>query len=295
MKMDNACYPCLVRNALDVAGLATKDPAVQRRILIETMTHLSGADPGSPPPLIARFIQETTAGLTGVPDPYRGLKQRYNAMALELYPKLKALKQCASDRFDAAVRLSVAGNIIDFGVASAVGRDTLLATIAHAMDTRVRGRIEMLKQAVDRAGHILWIGDNAGEIVFDRLLLAEMDCRKIVYAVRGAPVQNDATREDAAAAGLDKIVRVVDSGAAIPGTLIGHCSPEFVREFNRADLVISKGQGNFETLDHDDPRIFFLFKAKCPVVAGCGGWDLGDVVVKACGTGTETDPEQIPE
>ncbi|WDP91589.1 MAG: DUF89 family protein [Desulfobacter sp.] len=137
-----------------------------------------------------------------------------------------------------------------------------------------------LRQAVDRAGKILWIGDNAGEIVFDKLLLEEMDCSKVVYGVRGGPVQNDATMADARAAGLTDMVKVIDSGTAVPGTFLPDCSAEFKDAYRAADLIISKGQGNFETLDCRDARIFFLLKAKCPVVAAWGGWNLGDVVVK---------------
>ncbi len=280
MKIRPACLPCLIHNALDVARLGTPDGAIQLNILQRVMAWMAEADPNFPPPLAAGFIQETVRKLTGVADPYCSLKEEYTAMALELYPGLAVLKDKALDRFDAGVRLAIAGNIIDFGLASTLDREKLMTTIAHAMETPVKGRISDLKRAVAAAEHILWIGDNAGEIVFDKLLLEELDCKKVVFAVRGAPVQNDATMADAVASGLTSMVRVIDSGAAIPGILIEYCSKAFCEEYNRADLIISKGQGNFETLDHRDPRIFFLFKAKCPVVAACGDWDLGDVVVQ---------------
>lgn len=280
MKMAPDCSPCLIRNALDVARLSTRDETLQRKILQQVMAWMAEADPESPPPLVAAFIQKTVWELTGIADPYGPVKEEYNAMALELYPELAALKGRAANRFDAGVRLAVAGNIIDFGLASTLGREKLLSTIAHAMETRVKGRISYLEQTAARANHILWIGDNAGEIVFDKLLLEEMDCTRVTYAVRGAPVQNDATLADAVAVGLTQMVKVIDSGAAIPGTLIAHCSERFCDAYNQADLIISKGQGNFETLDHGDHRIFFLLKAKCPVVAARGGWDLGDVVVQ---------------
>jgi len=280
MKMRPACSPCLIRNALDVARLGTPDETIQHKILQRVMAWMAEADPDSPPPLVAGFIQETVRELTGTTDPYGPIKEECNAMAMELYPGLAVLKDKAADRFNAGVRLAVAGNIIDFGVSSTLGRDKLTSTIAHAMDSRVKGRIHDLETAVARARRILYIGDNAGEIVFDKLLLEEMDCKKVVYAVRGAPVQNDATMADAVAVGLTSMVQVIDSGVGIPGTLVALCSEEFCDAYNRADLIISKGQGNFETLDQGDPRIFFLFKAKCPVVASWGGWNLGDVVVQ---------------
>jgi uncharacterized protein with ATP-grasp and redox domains len=280
MKMNNACYPCLARGALDVASLATSDQALQLKILQKVLAELSSLDPDCPPPLAARIIRQTVGELTGVWDPYLSLKEKYNAMALELYPWLLSLKEKAGmeDRFDIGVRLAIAGNIIDFASAPTVGREKLMSTISHALETRVHGSMEAFKKAVRKAERILWLGDNAGEIVFDKLLLEEMDRSKIVYAVRGGAIQNDATMDDAAAAGLTEMVRVIDSGAVIPGTLLEYCSEKFIDTFNRADLIISKGQGNFETLDQDS-RIFFLLKAKCAVVAEQAGCDQGDVVV----------------
>ncbi len=289
MKMRPACVPCLIRNTLDVARLGTSDESCQQEILQQVMAWMIEAAGNCPPPLAAGFIQKTVRDRTGTEDPYGPLKEKYNTMALELYPRLSAMKNRSENRFDAGVRLAVAGNIIDFGLASTLGRERLISTIDHAMSTRIKGRISDLQRAVAKAARILWIGDNAGEIVFDRLLLEEMDAGRVVYAVRGGPVQNDATMADAVAVGLTRMVDVIDSGAAIPGTLVEHCSGEFREVYDRADLIISKGQGNFETLDQKDPKIFFLFKAKCPVVAACGNWDLGDVVVKGPDINSNTD------
>ncbi|MCG8620014.1 MAG: ARMT1-like domain-containing protein [Desulfobacterales bacterium] len=283
--MNTDCYPCIARGALDAARLATPDETLQLAVLKKILGKLSVLDPDWPPPLMARFIQETVGEMTGVRDPYARLKEKYNTMALAMMPELTAMKagQDALKRFETGVRLAIAGNIIDFGTASTVGRKKLIATITHAMETRVTGSVDGFRTAVEGASHILWLGDNAGEIVFDRLLLEEMDCGKVIYAVRGGPIQNDATIEDARTSGLTEMVRVMDTGALIPGTLLPYCTDAFVREFERADLIISKGQGNFETLDHDDPRVYFLFKAKCGVVARQAGCDLGDVVIKQGG------------
>ncbi len=280
MKMNNECFPCIARGALDAACLATDNEADQLKIVRMVLKELSGLDSDCPPPLMARFIQQTVETVTGVADPYGPLKDKYNAMAMDLYPWLKSLKDASSSRFDTSARLAVAGNIIDFGTASAVGRDRVMETITHALEAEVHGSIKALARAVKKAENILWLADNAGEIVFDKLMLEEMDCTKIIYAVRGGPVQNDVTMSDARDVGVTDMVQVIDSGTAIPGTLLDQCSGAFVEVFKRADLIISKGQGNFETLDHTDERIFFLFKAKCPVVARLGNCDMGDVVVR---------------
>ncbi|MDD9303216.1 MAG: DUF89 family protein [Desulfobacter sp.] len=284
--MDNQCYPCLVSAGLNAACLATEDQTLVGEIIRNVLAELAVADPKTPPPLIARFVQETVARVTGVDDPYGPLKKTCNDMALDLYPELLALKASAGNRrarFDTGVRLAIAGNIIDFGVSAHVGKKLVTDTISHSLKTSVHGSIETFYRAVDKAENILWLADNAGEIVFDRLLLEEMDLSKVIYAVRGKPVINDAVMEDARAAGLTSMVKVVDSGTNIPGTLVDYCSNAFKSVFHKADLIIVKGQGNFETLDHGDPRTWFLFKAKCSVVARYAGCNIGDLVVKQGG------------
>ncbi len=281
MRMHNDCFPCLAKGTLNAARLATPDEGVQLDILQTVLERLATQDQASPPPLTARFIQETIEAWTGVADPFAALKKKYNDLALSLYPWLSSLKaKPGMDRFEAGVRLAVAGNIIDFGVAEKVGEKKLMETISQALSMPVNGSVARLKKAVEAADHILWLADNAGEIVFDRLLLEEMDVSKVTYAVRGGPIQNDATMADAKDTGLADMVRVIDSGAAIPGTLLNHCGKELNAAYKAADLILSKGQGNFETLAHDDPRISFLFKAKCPVVARQANCRLGDVVVR---------------
>ena len=136
-----------------------------------------------------------------------------------------------------------------------------------------------LKSSIDRASRILYLADNTGEIVFDRLLLEQMPRDRITFAVKGGPVLNDATREDAEFTGITDLVRVIDNGTDIPGTVLSACSAEFREEFARADLVISKGQGNYETLDEEDKHIFFLLKVKCRVVSDDLHCDVGSAVV----------------
>jgi uncharacterized protein with ATP-grasp and redox domains len=281
MKMHNECFPCLVKGTLNTARLATSDDGVQLDILQTVLERLATLDSASPPPLTAWFIQETIQAWTGVTDPYAALKKKYNDLALDLYPWLSSLKaEPGRDRFDTGVRLAVAGNIIDFGVAETVGENRLMTTISQALSMPVKGSMTRLRQAIEEADKILWLGDNAGEIVFDRLMLEEMDCQKVTYVVRGGPIQNDAAMADARDTGLTEVVQVIDSGAKIPGTILAQCSRELNQLYTAADLIIAKGQGNFETLAHDDSRIFFLFKAKCPVVARQAQCCLGDVVVR---------------
>jgi len=230
---------------------------------------------------MARAIQRAVKSIAGVGDPYAGIKKKYNDLALELYPELE--NRVTPFSFDTAVRLSIAGNIIDFGTHNTVGEKKVLDTIEHSLTADINGGVRVLKAACETAETILFIGDNAGEIVFDKFLLEKMEKKKIIYAVRGGATQNDATLEDAEYTGITQLVKVITTGAAIPGVILEHCSEEFRCHYEQADMIISKGQGNFETLDHQDRRIFFLFKAKCSVVARHAGCSLNDMVIKQGG------------
>jgi len=138
----------------------------------------------------------------------------------------------------------------------------------------------MVKQALDSTESILYLGDNAGEIVFDKLLIEEMG-KNIVYVVRNKPIINDALIEDARDCGIDKIARVISSGSDAPGTVLNLCSREFLEIYHKAPLIISKGQGNFEALSEEKAPIFYLLKVKCPVIAKDIGCKVNDLILKS--------------
>ena len=138
---------------------------------------------------------------------------------------------------------------------------------------------EELRTAINNAKQILYLGDNAGEIVFDKLFIEHLPKEKIIFAVRGKPVINDATMKDAEDIGLTDILKVIDNGSGYPGTVLQSCSEEFQEVFNGADLIISKGQGNYETLSENRQNIFFLLKIKCDIVARDLNGNVGDFVV----------------
>jgi len=166
-----------------------------------------------------------------------------------------------------AVRLAIAGNVIDLGVDGGVTEEAARAELENASGRPLEGDVERFEREVCRAERILFLADNAGEIVLDRLLIEQLPPDRVTVAVRGRPVINDATLDDARAAGLHEIALVVDNGSDAPGTVLEECSPAFRRCFDRADLVIAKGQGNYETLNDQRRGIFFLLRVKCPVIA----------------------------
>ena len=280
MKTYNDCIPCLVRQALGAARFISKEEAVHQRILQKTLAAMARMDMNQPPPMMAQYIQQVMARETGNPDPYKDVKKKFNTFALGLLNDLKKRVEQSDRPLDTAVRLAIAGNIIDFGARTTLEPHTVLDTIDHALAHRVRGDMESLLERLATAERLLWIGDNAGEIVFDRLVLEMIPHACPTFVVRGGPALNDATLADAAETGISARMPVITSGAAIPGTVLKACSPAFLKAFQSADVIIAKGQGNYETLPHDDGRIFFLFKAKCPVVATSAGVDVGDMVVR---------------
>lgn len=150
-----------------------------------------------------------------------------------------------------------------------------LASIESALDVAVNGDIDEFRKALESAGRILYLADNAGEIVFDRALIGMLPAGRVTVAVRGKPVINDATMSDAVVAGIPDIAAVIDNGSDAPGTVLADCSPAFIAEYRNSDLVVSKGQGNYETLSDEKKNIFFLLKIKCRVVASHSGFGIG--------------------
>jgi uncharacterized protein with ATP-grasp and redox domains len=280
MKSTVDCLPCFLRQALDAARMVTDDPAVHEEIMRRISNLTAGMDLTVPPPMMSRRVHQLIRELTEIPDPYQEIKRQYNRLALQWLPEMRERVRLAEDPFRAAVLLAIAGNIIDFGVDGKLPiqkvRDTVERALHQQLDPAL---LERFRQAIQAARSILYLGDNAGEIVFDRLLLEQMPTDKITFVVKGSPIINDATMEDAVEAGLTDMVRVIDNGSNSPGTVPQECSSAFRAAFELADLIVAKGQGNFETLNETAANLFFLFQAKCQVVARYIGKPIGTFVL----------------
>ncbi len=275
------CIPCFIRQSLDAARHATEDEYIHEQVVRGVLGLANNMDMSQSPPVIGQQIHRLIRDLVGVEDPYHKVKQQFNNAALNLYSKMRHLIIESEDPFETAVRLAIAGNIIDFGVKSQLRETELAETINQCLSKEPSGmQLEDFRNAVNEAEDILYIADNAGEIVFDRLLIEQMPIDKVTVVVKGLPVINDATMEDAVIAGLPKILDVIDNGSDAPGTILESCSPSFRNRFESADLVVAKGQGNYETLSDVDKNIFFILKAKCPVIARDLGCEVGEMILK---------------
>jgi uncharacterized protein with ATP-grasp and redox domains len=275
------CIPCFVRQALDAARLATDDEQIHEKVVREVLRLAADLDMSQSPPSIGQQIHRLIREQVGKDDPYRKIKRRFNNLALKLYPELRKQIVDSDDRLETAIRLAIAGNIIDFGVNNSLEESNVKETISDSLSGYLDPKqIQGFKDTVNVAEKILYLADNAGEIVFDRLLIEQFPIEKVTVAVKGFPVINDATMEDAMLAGLPKIVEVIDNGSDAPGTILESCSQQFRERFDNADLIIAKGQGNYETLSDVDKNIFFILKAKCPVIARDLNCEVGEMILR---------------
>ncbi len=279
MKTDLECLPCLAKQALDAGKTATDDQKLQHEIAIAAMKRALELPFSLTPINITQQIYRVAREMSGTVDPYKALKQEYNRLAMAMYPGLKERVRLSERPFETAVRLAVAGNIIDFGLLKAEDID-LSQTVEDTLTRRFDiDDLDELEAAVSRAGSIMYITDNTGEIAFDRILIEELPLDKVTVFTRGFPTLNDATPEDAEMVGLTDIVTVKGNGSDAPGTLVEDCTEEFQEMLRTADLIIAKGQGNYETLEQlDNPNLFSLLKVKCQVIARQLGCPLGSII-----------------
>lgn len=273
-----SCLPCVFREFVGAVNRNFEDRKDKERALRSFFGHMAKADYDQSPPELVAESHRVIRSILGIADPYREIKEAFNDKMMDRYGAFKELVASAEDPFDRAARLAVAGNIIDFGPGKPFDVDATLDRVLSepfAVD-----EIAELNKAVKAAGTVLYLGDNAGEIVLDKLFIETMGHPNLFFAVRGRPVINDATAEDARRVGMEDVAKVVDNGHDAPGTLLEHTSEAFRSLYNQADLVLSKGQGNLESLwGKTDKPLYFLLMAKCDLVAGHLGVQTGDMVV----------------
>ena len=277
MKLYLDCYVCILRQTLFACRQAGVDEETQNEIFFRVMKLLQEADAADPPPKIVTQVQKFIREKTGCEDPYYAVKNNSTALALTLYEDMKKLIESARDPFDTAVRLSIAGNIIDFGPSE---NFDLLSSIQDVLAKPYAiDHVSELKSQIKQAETILYLADNTGETVFDRLLIEQIN-KPVIYAVKESPILNDATIEDAQTAGLGEVAEIISSGARSPGTVLDYCSEEFLRIYDSADVIIAKGQGNFEALSNENKNIFFLLQTKCEILARDVGVPEKSIVAK---------------
>ncbi len=270
------CVVCSINGVLNLFKNGLLDTQYQEEILRKILKYYSEVEYNQLTIGAAKYIQKIVREVTGVSDPYKSLKDKYNLKALEYYEKFKNTLDKAK-----TMRLAIAGNIIDFGPTHNFNVDKKIEEVLKA-DFPIDDSEELFKE-IGKAQSILYLGDNTGEIVFDKLFLETINHPNVIFAVRHSPVLNDATIEDALFVGIDKVVKkVITNGDCAPGTYLPSVSKEFLEYFNTVDLIISKGQGNYEGLSEVvDKNIYFLLTVKCENIAQSLGVENGDCIIKS--------------
>ncbi len=278
-------YECLICQVKALQKRMDKyEIAEEKRnsLVSQTINTISGIDlDNSYSPEITRNILKTLEKESSISDPYSKEKEQSNKELLARYDEFKKRVENSNNKFDTALRLAIAGNIIDFGpthkfdVSETIER---VLTSDFAIDDS-----EALKTEIAKANTILYLGDNCGEIVLDKLFLETINHPNVLFAVRDKSILNDATTKEAIEVGIPEVAKLISNGDDAPSTLLHRVNKEFLEIYKSADLIIAKGMGNFEGLMHEtDPRLFYLLMIKCQVIGNRIGASKGDFVVKRC-------------
>jgi len=279
MKANIGCIPCFIRQGLAAARLSTDDIALQKKILDEIMRRFQGVSLNEAPPDMSYIAYSVVREMTGVADPYAAIRRDTNRRALDMIPAMRETIASSDDPLYTAIKIALTGNIIDLGVPRAfdLERDIAKSLKKYLTVDDTPAFRELLKNC----HRLLYVCDNSGEIAFDCLLVEQLKpyC-EVIASVKSGPIINDAVMADAEEVGLTKFVRVIETGCDRVGVNWDLSSKEFKDTFESADIILCKGQGNFETLDESPGEIFFLLKIKCPEVAYRLGAPEGSTIFK---------------
>jgi uncharacterized protein with ATP-grasp and redox domains len=263
--MHTDCIQCFLEqankliNKYNVPDEIARDIVVRFRSFTDDHNNISAPEASC---LMHRLIKKATC----TEDPYKKEKKVYNDLLLSLEEDIREIIKKSDHPYQTALRYALAGNIIDFGPPEPF--DVFRALSEAVLKEPAIDDSNELKEELNKASTVLYLGDNAGEVVLDKLFIETIGHPDLYFAARGSNIINDVTMEDVEKVGIAKIAKVISNGYDAPSTLLNRCSPEFRKIYNHADIIISKGQGNLEGLmDINDKKIFFLLMVKCKVIA----------------------------
>lgn len=284
MKVHLDCIPCFLKQSLEAARMSTEKEEIHEQVMKELLKHLEDINFKKSPPELSREVHRIIRNITNTDDPYKKVKDESNEKIKKLFGKLSGRIKDSEDTLISAIKFAIVGNVIDFG---AMNRFNLDEMVENALEREFDDKdYPIFKKELQKSNSILYLADNTGEIFFDKLFLEEIKKRnkKITYVVKQNPIINDALLEDAEFAGIDKIAEIItyDRGQRIstPGVVMEYASDEFKKAYEKSDMIISKGQGNYEGLSDTNRRVFFLLVAKCPLVARDIGSNVGKLILK---------------
>jgi len=280
------CIPCLIKQGIKTAKFLKKSEEISSNMLREILEMLSKENYNSSPPFLSKKIHGIIVKHTKTNDPYKEIKTHYNNKIMKMENVLKNKVLQTENKIFEAVKLAIAGNIIDFGTENELTEE-ILKTHIEGIDQKEFKNNDFWKlyNNLKTANSILYIGDNCGEIVFDKILVEfikkEFPEIKVYFGVRGQPIINDITHIDAKEVGMDELAEIIDNGDGAPGIVMEDISDTYKKLFYDVDMIIAKGQGNYETLNEiERENLYFLFMAKCNVVADGLGVKTGTLMCK---------------
>ncbi|RLD07502.1 MAG: hypothetical protein DRI65_04530 [Chloroflexota bacterium] len=271
------CYGCVLQQAQSEMDLMGVDFDTQVTAVKKMLSILSEAEGSETPPYLSDRIHTVLRDIPGYSSPYAEVKRKSNQIALEFLDKLRDLAKKGSDPLVQGLKIGAAGNIVD--VLNAREFHLWEEVEKVIRQDLLGGGLENFRRMLSESSYLLYLADNAGETVFDRIFIETLDL-PVIYAVKGGPILNDATLDDALAAGIDQVAEIVETGSSAPGTILKLCSREFQDLFIDAPLVLAKGQANFETIEIPGEKVFYLLRAKCPLIARVIESPHGSLVLK---------------
>lgn len=271
--MNKACFECDRVQMLKISQFLNLNKQIQEKLLTMAETILKQCDMSKTNPEIMAGIWEEVIQILENKDPYEKIKQYYNEFMMAMSKTIRQEILSAEDPFQSALKIAITGNLIDFAAKHTFDENTIQKLLKDAEKTQLAvDDSDELKKQLNAAHTMLYLGDNCGEIVLDKLFIELLKIQypalKVYYGVRGKPIVNDVTLKDATEVAMEEVAVVISNGDGSLGTVLERTSIEFQSVFNQADLILSKGQGNYEgLLGNSKENLFFMFMAKCELVA----------------------------
>ena len=272
------CVPCMIRQALEAARMTTNDIEIHDKIISESLNLMTNYRKYRNSPDLAREIHRIVKEQTKLADPYLKIKERDLKTAISIYPYLKEFLHRKENKLYWALKIAATGNNIDAAVYNDIN-------IKQCIEKELEKDfsicdIDIMENKLQDASNVLIIGDNTGETIFDKVMIENFSHLTITYGVRSEFIINDVTEKEAIASGLDQVSKIISTGCSAPGAILEDCSDEFIDIYNKSDIIISKGQGNYEALSEEKGNIFFLLKAKCPMISRKLNVNLNEYIFK---------------
>lgn len=265
------CISCIVRGNLEkFPETISVDQQVEYKQKLLTIVGTARNDLSSP--VLSKKIKELQADMFGIHEDYEKIKSHFNRLMLSFEDQIMKDVNQSEDPLYLAIEYAMLGNYIDFGAMDSVDEDYLKELLKTAKNRDFdKTQYERLKTDLEKGKKLIFLTDNCGEIVMDKILIRTIQRLyphiHVSVIVRGKPIINDATMKDAKQVGMDQIAHVIPNGSGIPGTFYEELSQEAQNEMDTADIILAKGQGNFETLRMCQRNVYYIFLCKCEMFA----------------------------